>query len=67
MFFKNISLILSIYYLVFLISAAKRELMLTPLSVKYSPKRSPSENLSPGLSQLLHSEENTVTRYELFL
>ncbi|XP_040272123.1 M-phase phosphoprotein 9 isoform X1 [Bufo bufo] len=40
----------------------KRELMLMPLSVKHSPKRSPSENLSPGLSQLLHSEENTVTR-----
>ncbi|XP_056391738.1 M-phase phosphoprotein 9 isoform X3 [Hyla sarda] len=39
----------------------KRELMLTPLSVKYSPKRSPSENLSPGLSQLLHVGENTVT------
>lgn len=45
----------------------KRELMLTPLSVKYSPKRSPSENLSPGLSQLLHSEENTVTRFDVSL
>ncbi|XP_068100452.1 M-phase phosphoprotein 9 isoform X2 [Hyperolius riggenbachi] len=40
----------------------KRELMLTPMEVKYSPKRSPSENLSPGLSQLLCDEENTMTR-----
>ncbi|XP_066459433.1 M-phase phosphoprotein 9 isoform X2 [Eleutherodactylus coqui] len=43
----------------------KRELMLTPLSVKYSPKRSPSENLSPGLSQLLRGEESTVTRFDV--
>ncbi|KAM3940599.1 M-phase phosphoprotein 9 isoform 2-T2 [Leptodactylus fuscus] len=43
----------------------KRELMLTPLSVKYSPKRSPSENLSPGLSQLLHCEENSGTRFDV--
>ncbi|XP_072000380.1 M-phase phosphoprotein 9 isoform X2 [Engystomops pustulosus] len=43
----------------------KRELMLTPLSITYSPKRSPSENLSPGLSQLLHGEDNTVTRFDV--
>ncbi|XP_072270034.1 M-phase phosphoprotein 9 [Pyxicephalus adspersus] len=43
----------------------KRELMLTPLEVKYSPKRSPSENLSPGLSQLLCDEKNTVTRFDV--
>ncbi|KAM4053126.1 M-phase phosphoprotein 9 [Anomaloglossus baeobatrachus] len=41
----------------------KRELMLTAAAVKCSPKRSPSENLSPGLSQLLCSEENT--RYDV--
>ncbi|XP_075690110.1 M-phase phosphoprotein 9 isoform X3 [Rhinoderma darwinii] len=39
----------------------KRELMLTPLPVKYSPKRSPSENLSPGLSPSLRGEENAMT------
>ncbi|XP_073442184.1 M-phase phosphoprotein 9 isoform X3 [Dendrobates tinctorius] len=43
----------------------KRELMLTAVTVKYSPKRSPSENLSPGLSQLLCSEENNVTRFNV--
>ncbi|XP_073532301.1 M-phase phosphoprotein 9 isoform X3 [Phyllobates terribilis] len=43
----------------------KRELMLTAVAVKYSPKRSPSENLSPGLSQLLCSEENNVTRFDV--
>ncbi|XP_018412336.1 PREDICTED: M-phase phosphoprotein 9 [Nanorana parkeri] len=43
----------------------KRELMLIPLQVKYSPKRSPIENLSPGLSQLLCDEENTMTRYDV--
>ncbi|XP_073483381.1 M-phase phosphoprotein 9 isoform X2 [Aquarana catesbeiana] len=43
----------------------KRELMLAPLQVKCSPKRSPSENLSPGLSQLLCDEENTMTRFDV--
>ncbi|KAM9329608.1 M-phase phosphoprotein 9 [Gastrophryne carolinensis] len=43
----------------------KRELMLCPLQVKYSPKRSPSENLSPGLSELLSGEENTMTRFDV--
>uniref|UniRef100_A0A8C5LWK9 M-phase phosphoprotein 9 n=1 Tax=Leptobrachium leishanense TaxID=445787 RepID=A0A8C5LWK9_9ANUR len=43
----------------------KRELMLTPVTVKYSPKRSPSENLSPGLSQLLCSDENPMTRFDV--
>ncbi|XP_040203231.1 M-phase phosphoprotein 9 isoform X2 [Rana temporaria] len=43
----------------------KRELMLIPLQVKCSPKRSPSENLSPGLSQLLCDEENTMTRFDV--
>uniref|UniRef100_H3BCW3 M-phase phosphoprotein 9 n=1 Tax=Latimeria chalumnae TaxID=7897 RepID=H3BCW3_LATCH len=40
----------------------KRETMLTPISMKSSPKRCPKENLSPGISQLLGKEENTVTR-----
>ncbi|MEE6504103.1 hypothetical protein FKM82_005067 [Ascaphus truei] len=43
----------------------KRELMLAPMSVKYSPKRSPRENLSPGFSQLQRNEENTVTRFDV--
>ncbi|XP_069611943.1 M-phase phosphoprotein 9 isoform X1 [Ranitomeya imitator] len=43
----------------------KRELMLTAVAVKYSPKRSPSENLSPGLSQLLCREENNVMRFDV--
>lgn len=38
--------------------------MLAPVSVTYSPKRSPKENLSPGFSHLLSKNENTVTRYE---
>lgn len=44
--------------------AARREIMLAPVSVTYSPKRSPKENLSPGFSHLLSRNENTVTRYE---
>lgn len=43
--------------------AARREIMLAPVSVTYSPKRSPKENLSPGFSHLLSKNENTVTRY----
>ncbi|XP_053555748.1 M-phase phosphoprotein 9 [Bombina bombina] len=43
----------------------KRELMLTPLSIKYSPKRSPRENLSPGLSQLLGGEDAVPTRCDI--
>ncbi|KAM8961612.1 M-phase phosphoprotein 9 [Pelodytes ibericus] len=43
----------------------KREFMLTPISVKYSPKRSPRENLSPGLSPLLCNEENPMTRFDV--
>lgn len=38
--------------------------MLAPVSVTYSPKRSPRENLSPGFSHLLSKNENTVTRYQ---
>jgi len=40
--------------------------MLAPVSVTYSPKRSPKENLSPGFSHLLSKNENTVTRYEFY-
>ncbi|OXB84957.1 UNVERIFIED_CONTAM: hypothetical protein H355_016079 [Colinus virginianus] len=40
----------------------RREIMLAPVSVTYSPKRSPKENLSPGFSHLLSKNENTVTR-----
>ncbi|XP_053328209.1 M-phase phosphoprotein 9 [Spea bombifrons] len=39
----------------------KRELMIMPVCVKYSPKRSPRENLSPGFSQC--NEENPMTRF----
>lgn len=44
----------------------KREIMLMPVSVKYSPKRSPRENFSPGLSQLL-SNQNSVTRFDVLV
>ncbi|XP_040466558.1 M-phase phosphoprotein 9 isoform X2 [Falco naumanni] len=46
---------------------ARREIMLAPVSVTYSPKRSPKENLSPGFSHLLSRNENTVTRFDILL
>ncbi|XP_064248171.1 M-phase phosphoprotein 9 isoform X3 [Passer domesticus] len=45
----------------------RREIMLAPVSVTYSPKRSPKENLSPGFSHLLSRNENTVTRFDILL
>ncbi|XP_069726760.1 M-phase phosphoprotein 9 isoform X2 [Phaenicophaeus curvirostris] len=45
----------------------RREIMLAPVSVTYSPKRSPKENLSPGFSHLLNKNENTVTRFDILL
>ncbi|XP_060105180.1 M-phase phosphoprotein 9 [Heteronotia binoei] len=45
----------------------RREIMLAPVAVTYSPKRSPKENLSPGFSQLLSKNENTVTRFDVLL
>ncbi|KAI6076143.1 M-phase phosphoprotein 9 isoform X1 [Aix galericulata] len=48
-------------------SATRREIMLAPVSVTYSPKRSPKENLSPGFSHLLSKNENTVTRFDILL
>ncbi|XP_021388427.1 M-phase phosphoprotein 9 isoform X2 [Lonchura striata] len=45
----------------------RREIMLAPMSVTYSPKRSPKENLSPGFSHLLSRNENTVTRFDILL
>ncbi|XP_067395755.1 M-phase phosphoprotein 9 isoform X2 [Emydura macquarii macquarii] len=45
----------------------RREIMLAPVSVTYSPKRSPRENLSPGFSHLLGKNENTVTRFNVLL
>ncbi|NXX81668.1 MPP9 phase, partial [Urocolius indicus] len=45
----------------------RREIMLAPVSVTYSPKRSPKENLSPGFSHLLSKTENTVTRFDILL
>lgn len=42
--------------------AAKREIMLAPVTVAYSPKRSPKENLSPGFSHLLSKAEGSPTR-----
>ncbi|NXT50726.1 MPP9 phase, partial [Pluvianellus socialis] len=44
-----------------------REIMLAPVSVTYSPKRSPKENLSPGFSHLLSKNENRVTRFDILL
>ncbi|XP_009983735.1 PREDICTED: M-phase phosphoprotein 9 [Tauraco erythrolophus] len=45
----------------------RREIMLAPVCVTYSPKRSPKENLSPGFSHLLSKNENTVTRFDILL
>ncbi|KFV55850.1 M-phase phosphoprotein 9 [Gavia stellata] len=45
----------------------RREIMLAPVSVTHSPKRSPKENLSPGFSHLLSKNENTVTRFDILL
>ncbi|XP_054028881.1 M-phase phosphoprotein 9 [Dryobates pubescens] len=45
----------------------RREIMLAPVSVTYSPKRSPKENLSPGFSHLLSRNESTVTRFDILL
>ncbi|XP_043924858.1 M-phase phosphoprotein 9 isoform X2 [Protopterus annectens] len=45
----------------------KREMMIAPVSVKSSPKRSPKENLSPGFSYLQSRDENTVTRFDVKL
>ncbi|XP_018118322.1 M-phase phosphoprotein 9 isoform X2 [Xenopus laevis] len=47
------------------VTPTKRELMLAPVSVKYSPKRSPRENFSPGLSQLLSNDEDNMTRFDV--
>ncbi|XP_058137265.1 M-phase phosphoprotein 9 isoform X3 [Dasypus novemcinctus] len=45
----------------------KREIMLTPMTVAYSPKRSPKENLSPGFSHLLSKNENSPFRFDILL
>ncbi|XP_061458620.1 M-phase phosphoprotein 9 isoform X2 [Rhineura floridana] len=45
----------------------RREIMLTPVAVTYSPKRSPKENLSPGFSHLLSKNENMMTRFDILL
>ncbi|XP_062999901.1 M-phase phosphoprotein 9 isoform X2 [Elgaria multicarinata webbii] len=44
-----------------------REIMLAPVAVTYSPKRSPKENLSPGFSHLLRQRENMMTRFDIHL
>ncbi|XP_058547394.1 M-phase phosphoprotein 9 isoform X2 [Neofelis nebulosa] len=45
----------------------KREIMLTPVTVAYSPKRSPKENLSPGFSHLLSRNESSPARFDILL
>ncbi|XP_052024234.1 M-phase phosphoprotein 9 isoform X3 [Apodemus sylvaticus] len=45
----------------------KREIMLTPVTVAYSPKRSPKENLSPGFSHLLSRNESSPVRFDILL
>ncbi|XP_043757933.1 M-phase phosphoprotein 9 isoform X2 [Cervus elaphus] len=45
----------------------KREIMLTPVTVAYSPKRSPKENLSPGFSHLLSKNESSPIRFDILL
>ncbi|XP_045698595.1 M-phase phosphoprotein 9 isoform X7 [Phyllostomus hastatus] len=46
---------------------SKREIMLAPVAVAYSPKRSPRENLSPGFSHLLSKAESSPTRFDVLL
>uniref|UniRef100_A0A8I3W737 M-phase phosphoprotein 9 n=1 Tax=Callithrix jacchus TaxID=9483 RepID=A0A8I3W737_CALJA len=48
-------------------SNTKREIMLTPVTVAYSPKRSPKENLSPGFSHLLSRNESSPIRFDILL
>ncbi|XP_070619301.1 M-phase phosphoprotein 9 isoform X1 [Erythrolamprus reginae] len=48
-------------------SKSKRETMLTPVAVTYSPKRSPKENLSPGFSHFLSRNEDLMTRFDIRL
>ncbi|XP_063081601.1 M-phase phosphoprotein 9 isoform X3 [Cavia porcellus] len=45
----------------------KREIMLTPVTMAYSPKRSPKENLSPGFSHLLSKNESSPIRFDMLL
>ncbi|XP_010602629.1 M-phase phosphoprotein 9 isoform X3 [Fukomys damarensis] len=45
----------------------KREIMLTPVTMAYSPKRSPKENLSPGFSHLLSKNESSQIRFDILL
>ncbi|XP_048199041.1 M-phase phosphoprotein 9 isoform X2 [Perognathus longimembris pacificus] len=45
----------------------KREIMLTPVTVVYSPKRSPKENLSPGFNHLLSKNESNPIRFDILL
>ncbi|KAH0502272.1 M-phase phosphoprotein 9 [Microtus ochrogaster] len=48
-------------------SSTKREIMLTPVTVTYSPKRSPKENMSPGFSHLLSKNESSPIRFDILL
>ncbi|XP_042525020.1 M-phase phosphoprotein 9 [Dipodomys spectabilis] len=45
----------------------KREIMLTPVTVAYSPKRSPKENLSHGFNHLLSKNESNPIRFDILL
>lgn len=45
----------------------RRDIMLTPVTATYSPKRSPKENLSPGFSHLLSKNENSSIRSDILL
>ncbi|XP_010839608.1 PREDICTED: M-phase phosphoprotein 9 isoform X2 [Bison bison bison] len=45
----------------------RREIMLTPVTMAYSPKRSPKENLSPGFSHLLSKNESSPIRFDILL
>ncbi|XP_062942674.1 M-phase phosphoprotein 9 isoform X2 [Cynocephalus volans] len=48
-------------------TSTKREIMLTPVTVAYSPKRSPKENLSPGFSHLLSKNESSPIQFDILL
>ncbi|XP_043837687.1 M-phase phosphoprotein 9 isoform X2 [Dromiciops gliroides] len=49
-------------------SSTKRDIMLTPVTMAYSPKRSPKENFSQGFSHLRNKDDSSSTnRYDVLL
>ncbi|XP_044529124.1 M-phase phosphoprotein 9 [Gracilinanus agilis] len=50
-------------------TSTKRDIMLTPVTMAYSPKRSPKENFSQGFSHLRNKDDssNSSTRYDVLM